>query len=73
MAGASQRESRRSELAAARARLASGRRKTAAWLEDVATVRVDEAVLRALDPDLQFLINVNSQSDLKKLGAPVSS
>jgi molybdopterin-guanine dinucleotide biosynthesis protein A len=60
-------------LAAVRSRLASGRRRTAALLDDVRTVRVDERELRELDPELRFLINVNSPSDLKNLDAPVSS
>jgi len=60
-------------LAAIRSRLASGRRKTAALLADCDTIGVDESELRALDPELRFLVNVNSPSDLKNLSASVNS
>ncbi|MSP15912.1 MAG: molybdenum cofactor guanylyltransferase [Myxococcales bacterium] len=50
---------------AIRARLAAGERKVTSFYADLRVHRLDEATLRALDPDLRFLANCNSPADLR--------
>jgi molybdopterin-guanine dinucleotide biosynthesis protein A len=47
--------------------LAEGRRKTAALLDELAVTYLDEAALRAVDPALAFLVNVNTPEDLEQV------
>ncbi len=54
-------------------RLATGRRKAAALVDDVAATRIQEGELRQIDPTLRFLVNVNTTSDLKNATASVQS
>jgi len=51
-------------LPAAREILATGRRRPVAVFGRVKTVQVPEAALRAVDPDLRSLININTPADL---------
>jgi molybdopterin-guanine dinucleotide biosynthesis protein A len=51
--------------AAIQAALARDQRRMIAFLDDVRTVRVDEAALRRLDPDLHSFFNVNTPEDLE--------
>ena len=47
--------------------LAEGRWKTQALLAEVDTAYLDERALRAIDPNLRFLTNVNTPEDLSRL------
>jgi len=47
--------------------LAAGHRKTAGLLDEARATRVDEAELRAIDPELRFLVNINSPTDLRSV------
>jgi molybdopterin-guanine dinucleotide biosynthesis protein A len=49
--------------------LAAGRFKTTSFLEEVRAVFLDEAALRALDPDLRSLVNVNTPGELERAEA----
>src|SRR5262249_32210130 len=53
-------------LAPARARLAAGRRKTAALLEDLRVTWIDEPALRARDRDLRSFDDVDTPDDLER-------
>ncbi|HJZ87046.1 MAG TPA: molybdenum cofactor guanylyltransferase [Polyangia bacterium] len=57
----------RSAASAIRAQLASGDYKVSRFFERVHTVRLDEDTLRALDPTLHFLQNVNTPDELAAL------
>jgi molybdopterin-guanine dinucleotide biosynthesis protein A len=48
--------------------LAEGRRKTQAVLVELDVAYLDEPVLRAIDPALRFLANVNTPADLARYG-----
>jgi molybdopterin-guanine dinucleotide biosynthesis protein A len=48
--------------------LAEGRFKTAALLDHLEVSYLDEPALRALDPTLRFLTNVNTPEDLQQIG-----
>ncbi len=52
-------------LPAIRARLAAGERKTTTFHSDVSVRVITEATLRAVDPSLRSLINVNRPEDLR--------
>jgi molybdopterin-guanine dinucleotide biosynthesis protein A len=52
-------------LPAIRARLAAGERKTTTFHSDVSVRVIAEQTLRAVDPTLQSLINVNRPEDLR--------
>jgi molybdopterin-guanine dinucleotide biosynthesis protein A len=47
--------------------LAEGRWKTMALLDELQVAYLDEPALRALDPSLRFLTNVNTPEDLARL------
>lgn len=47
-----------------RARLAAGERKITRFFDDVTVRRLEEPVLRAVDPTLRFLSNCNAPDDL---------
>lgn len=49
------------------AALAAGRLKTAAILDELAVAWLDEAALRAVDPALAFLTNVNTPEELEQV------
>ena len=57
---------REAVLAAARALLAAGRRRPVFLLETLSGVRVGEAHLRAADPELASLENLNTPEDLER-------
>lgn len=59
-------------LAAVRACLATGRRRVQDALAVLAVVRVPEAALRAFDPTLDALRNVNTPEDLERARAVAS-
>jgi molybdenum cofactor guanylyltransferase len=50
------------------AALAAGRFKAAALLDDLAVEYLDEPALRAVDPTLRFLTNINTPADLSGAG-----
>jgi molybdopterin-guanine dinucleotide biosynthesis protein A len=51
------------------ARLAAGRRAVHDVFDSVATTWLDESALRAVDPDLRSLLNVNTPADLERARA----
>ncbi len=53
---------------AVRARLATGRLKTADLFDDLRIAWIEEAVLRGIAPDLSFLTNINTPEDLARSG-----
>ena len=46
-------------LARVQARLSAGRRRAAGLIDDARATLVDEPTLRAVDPELRFLVNLN--------------
>ena len=50
--------------AAIRAVLESGGRRMISFLDDIDTVRIDEAEIRQIDPDIRSFFNVNTPDDL---------
>jgi molybdenum cofactor guanylyltransferase len=63
---------RRSCAALVTARLTDGRRALTGLLDEPGAQLLDEVELRRIDRELRCFANVNSESDLKNLGARVS-
>jgi molybdopterin-guanine dinucleotide biosynthesis protein A len=57
----------RAAAPAIRAQIATGDYKVSRFFSAVHTVRIEEAILRVLDPDLRFLANVNTPEDLNSV------
>ena len=55
---------------AIRAQIAGGDYKVSRFYANVRTARIDEAILRVIDPALRFLANVNTPEDLTSLPPP---
>ncbi len=56
-------------LPAARAALASGRRRIVAMLPNLAVVEIPVETLRGIDPELRSLVNINTPDDLAEMRA----
>lgn len=59
-------------LPAARETIASGRRRIVAMFSGLKVVEVPEAALRAADPELRSLVNVNTPADLAEVRADIA-